>query len=155
MTVKANKLKQTPDATLREMLQTIESLLAVYEEETALLKAADADGFIAMQDRKISVLKSYEAGMCTLMANKDEIKKADPSLKDQVRVMQARFAESAKQNMDALARMNRCAERLGNSLRHAAIVSAQKQRTYSYGETGAITGGGQAKPVSSGLSETA
>lgn len=148
-------LPGSPNDALRDMVKRIETMLAVYDQETEALNATDSKTFLELQDKKIEAVQRYQSGMAQLMAYKEELKAADPALKNQIRDMQVGFAEKAQKNMDALARMKRCTERLGNTLRHAAVASVQQQRTYSYGENGSITGGGLHKPVSSGLSETA
>jgi len=148
-------LSGDPNTALRQMMSTIEKLQSVYKHETEVLNATDSNAFMDTQDKKISAIKEYQAGMSQLLNRREELGKADPSLKARLKDMHAKFSQQSRQNLEALARMKRCTERLGNTLRQAAISEAQQQRTYSYGQSGTISGSARNKAVSSGISETA
>lgn len=147
-------LPKDTNAALRDVMKTIKNLEHVYEEENKALNNTDGKKFLSLQDKKIQAARHYQQNMEEMLARKNELKKADPATKEKLKALYAHFAETSQKNMQAIERMQRCTERLGNTIRSAAIKSAQKQRAYSYGETGAINGTAQRKAVSSGLSET-
>lgn len=148
-------LSGDPNTALRQMIGMIEKLQALYEQEVKVLQATDSKAFMDMQDEKVEAIRTYQIGISQLLERKDELKKADPAIRNKLKAMHADFSKQSRKNLEALARMRRCTERLGNTLRHAAIMAAQQQRTFSYGETGAIAGSARNKAVSSGVSETA
>lgn len=148
-------LPKNTDAALNEVITTIEALRAVYEEENKALDDMDSKEFLALQDKKIEAARQYQMHMGQMIARKDEIAHASASTKQRLKDVHATFQDISVKNMIAIGRMQRCTERLGNTIRNAAIRAAQDMRTFSYGENGAISNSARNKVVSSGLSETA
>lgn len=148
-------LPKDTNTALRTVMGTVKKLGALYEEETKALHASKTNDFLEIQKKKIIIARDYENGMTQIMARQKELKTADPAVKNKLKAMYAEFQEISNRNMQAIERMQRCTERLGNTIRNAAIKSAQSQRAYSYGDNGALTNAAQRKIVSSGLSETA
>lgn len=149
--------KQLPrgtNAAIKEVMRTITILDAVFEEETKLLKSADTQGFMALQDRKIAAAQMYESHMQQMMARKDELKSADPALRDRLKTQYEEFSKTSAANLLGIERMQRTTDRLSERIRSAAVRAAQKDRGYSYGETGALPNVSRKKAVSSGHSET-
>ncbi len=147
-------LSRDTNAAMNDVMDIIKTLGKVYDEETEALKRTDTKTFMAMQERKIAVAHEYQSAMAQMIARKNELKNADPTMKDRLRKLHDNFSAISEENMNAIERMQRCTERLGNTIRNAAIKSAQTQRGYSYSQTGAIPNTSQKKAVSSGLSET-
>lgn len=147
-------LSASPNRAMQEMMEAIDTLREVYIQETAALDAADTNSFLAMQDAKLNAARNYQSGIQQILARKDEMRAADPSLKIRLERKQHDFSALAKKNVEALERMNRCMERIGNTLRSAAREAAAKDRSMSYGETGTMHVPDR-KIVSTGISETA
>lgn len=147
-------LPKNTDAALGEVIKTIDALRLVYEEENLALIKMDSKTFIALQDKKADAARMFQIHMGQMIARKEELKSVPQILKDNLRAAHSRFQEISIKNMIAIERMQRCTERLGNTIRSAAIKAAQDMRTYSYGETGSISSFAKNKLVSSGLSET-
>lgn len=147
-------LPKNTDAAITEVIKTIDALRLVYEEENIVLTNMDSKAFIALQDKKANAARMFQIHMGQMIARKDEIKAAPQSLKDNLKAAHSHFQDISIKNMIAIERMQRCTERLGNTIRNAAIKAAQGMRTYSYGETGSISSFAKNKLVSSGLSET-
>lgn len=152
---KQNILPTDTNAALQEVVNVIQKMGDIYKTENDILRAHDSNAFLIFQDKKIAVAHEYNTKMGEMIARKNEISNADPSVKERLKKMQADFAVLSKQNLEAIERMQRCTERLGNSIRNAAVKTAQTMRTYSYGENGTIPKSAKNKIVSSGLSETA
>lgn len=148
-------LPQNTDAALQEVMKTIDALRLVYEEESIALKDMNAHLFLALQDKKIDAARQYQVHMGQMIARKDEIARAAPALRSKLEQAHKDFQDVSTKNMIAIERMQRCTERLGNTIRNAAIRAAQDMRTYNYGENGTITNSTRNKVVSAGLSETA
>lgn len=140
---------------IREMIAAAEYLQRVYEEETTLLQAKDGRGFLEFQDRKAEAGRSYQSAIGALILRKDEIKAADPALKEKLKAAQDQFSKVIHVNLENLDRMRRCTEKLSLTIRNAAIRAAQAKSTFSYGENGKLATSPQARRVSTGISETA
>ena len=147
-------LSQSPEKAIQEMMETIDALRGVYIEETTALEAADTPAFLSVQDKKLNTAMRYERGIQEIIARKEEMRKIDPALKRRLETMQNDFSNIAKENMEALTRMQRTMERLGNTIRDAAKEAVNQQRAYSYGESGALQSN-EKRVVSTGISETA
>lgn len=147
-------LSANPNKAIQEMMDSIDVLRKVYIRETEALVAADSEKFLSLQEEKLGAARNYESGIEQILARKDEIKMADPSLKNRLEDMQKDFARLADKNLDALGRMSRTLGRLGNSIRNAARETAAQQRAVSYGKDGTIHKA-ERKTISTGLSETA
>ncbi|PCJ97541.1 MAG: hypothetical protein COA45_09765 [Zetaproteobacteria bacterium] len=147
-------LSKDTNTALREVAATINNMSKVFVEETDALNATDRVSFIALQEKKFLAAREYQNDLGQMIDRKNEIATADPAIKNKLKKMQSDFAEISRQNMEALARMQRCTEKLGNTIRTAAIHAAQKQRGYIYGENGAISHAAKRRAISSSLSET-
>ncbi len=148
------RLPKDPNAAMQEMMKTIDHLRNVYRRETEVLEAADTRAFLEMQVEKLKAARAYQDGVGQILERKDEMKKSNPLLRRRLEDMQKDFADLTVKNMDALKRMGRVAERLGNSVRVAAKDAAVRNRAFSYGETGTLKSS-EKKSVSMGVSETA
>lgn len=147
-------LSPNPAKAMQEMMNTIDALRTIYVRETEALDGADTKTFLSMQDEKLEAARNYQTRIQQMLARKDEMRKADPTLRRRLQDMQNDFSQLAKRNAEALKRMDRCVERLGNTIRRAARDEARKQRSFSYDATGSMRHA-ERKAVSTGLSETA
>jgi inorganic pyrophosphatase/exopolyphosphatase len=128
-------LNPNPGKALRDMDKIINTLRSVYERETEALKALDAKTFQGMQHEKLEVARIYQLGIEDILSRKGEMQNANPALKVKLEDAQKDFADLARQNMEALKRMQRAMERMGGTLRNAAKKAVQKQRAIGYSET--------------------
>ena len=152
-----NQIEPLPidtNAALLEVTHTIKKLGGIYVEETEALNNVDNQRFAELQEKKLIIAREYQNNMGQMLERKEEVSKTSPSMKKKLQEMHEEFQEISRKNMEALARMQRCTEKLGNTLRSAAIRDAHKQSGYSYGDNGAISSANSKKPVSSGVSET-
>jgi hypothetical protein len=147
-------LPKDPNAAMQEMMNTIDALRGVYRRETEALEAADAKRFLELQAEKLTYARLYQDGVEQMLARKEEMKKTNPLLRRRLQEMKEDFADLSTKNMDALKRMGRVSERLGNSMRVAAKDAAVRKRAFAYGENGALKSS-ERKSVSMGVSETA
>ncbi len=148
-------LSPKPKKAMQEMMETIDQLRAVYIRETEALTNSDAKSFMALQDEKLASARKYQSGISQILQRKDEMKQVDPELRTRLEQMQGDFSELAKENMEALERMNRCMTQLGNTLQKAAAENARKSRTFAYTSNGVVNAD-EAKSITTGsISETA
>lgn len=147
-------LPTNPERAIQEMMVRIDELRAVYMEETDALEKSDTARFLKLQDTKLESARRYQLGIEEILSRKDEMQRIDPMLKTRLQKMQADFSGLAHSNMTALKRMQRTMERLGGTVRNAAKDAVNKQRSYSYGESG-ILKSNEKRVVSTGISETA
>ncbi len=145
---------KNPNAAIQEMMGTIDSLRNIYKRETDALEAADMKTFLEMQSEKLKAARAYQEGIEQILDRKDEMKTVNPLLKKRLEDMQRDFTDLSVKNMDALKRMGRVTDRLGNTIRVAAKNAAVKSRSFSYGENGTLKSS-EKKSVSMGVSETA
>ena len=148
------KLSRDRNGAINEVMDVIKALSKVYEHETDALKKSDTKTFMALQQNKLAAAHDYQSAMAQMIARKDELNDLDPSMKDRLEKLHDNFSQISQENMKAIERMQRCTEKLGNTIRNAAIQSIQKDRGYSYTENGDIPNASRRKAVSSGLSET-
>lgn len=147
-------LPKDPNAAMLEMMNTIDALRGVYRRENEALEAADTKAFLEMQGEKLRHARAYQDGVEQMLVRKEEMKKTSPQMRRKLEEMRADFVELGNKNMEALKRMGRVTERLGNSMRLAAREAAVRQRTFAYGENGSLKSS-EKKTVSMGVSETA
>lgn len=140
---------------IREMIRVAGALQSVYEAETEILKSTDGRAFLEFQDRKSDAARAYQAAISTLILRKEEVKTADPALREELRATQNNFSKVIQVNMEHLNRMRKCTDRLGQTIRDAAIRAAQEKTTFSYSENGRLNTSPQSRRVSTGVSETA
>jgi len=152
--LKAKSLPRDTNVAIKDVMDIIKCLGKVYSEENEALKHADTKRFMALQEKKLAATHDYQSAMAQMIARKNELKTADPAMKDRLKKLHNNFSTISEENMRSIERMQRCTEKLGNTIRSAAIKSAHNTRGYSYGETGAISNISRKKAVSSGLSET-
>jgi hypothetical protein len=141
---KRRRLARDPNKAMQEMMTTIDSLRHSLLAETAALKDADTKQFMALQDRKLDVARDYLDGMAQLLARKDELKNADPKLKEKLEAMRLEFAETAQENHAALQRMKHGMQRLGERIMEGAREAARKEEQFVYGASGQMQSGSKA-----------
>ena len=134
-------LPKDPNRAMQEMMSTIDKLRSALIEETAVLKDADTKGFLAMQDKKLDVARDYLDGMGQLLARKDELKNADPSLKQKLEEKRTEFADIAHENHAALERMRNGMKRLGERIMETARETAKKEEELIYSASGQMQSG--------------
>ena len=147
-------LPASPDKALQEMMNTIDVLRDIYTMETKALESTDTQKFLEIQEKKLLSADRYRQSIEQMMARKDEMSKADPVLKERLKEMQNDFSALADKNKEALSRMQRCSERLSNTLRNAAKKAIQKKRSVAYSETGTLRKN-STKHIPMSISETA
>jgi hypothetical protein len=147
-------LARDPNKAMQEMMSLIDELRDLYESETQALEETDTKLFLALQERKITAAKRYEAGVTQMMSRKDELKTVEPAAKQTLEGMQRDFSLLCHKNMKALERMQRTTQRLGNTIRNAAKNAIKQQRTVNYSQNGRLDGNDK-KTLSIGISETA
>ncbi len=155
-----NKPASTPlpsdtNAALEQTMASMQCLHALYKEENEHLETSDSKAFMAMQDKKYIAAIEYEGMIRQIMERTEDIKNASPALKDKMIQMHEEFSSIKSENLKSLKRMQGSAQRLGNTLRKAAIRASEKQCTNNYTETGGIQGKAKKQRVSSGINETA
>ena len=129
-------LSKDPNKAMQEMMTTIDRLRATLIEETNAVKKADTKTFMAMQDNKIAVSSEYLDGMTQLLSRTNELKDADPSLKDRLEAMRLDFSEIAQENHAALNRMKNGMQRLGERIMEKARTAAKEHDQIIYGSSG-------------------
>ncbi len=156
MNTKPGNNKKTDIVTaIEEMIAIIDDLADIYSEEIMILDAADGNGFLEHQEKKAIAARAYQTVMVNMIDRKDEIKAAPEEIRRKLKETHARFSDLTSRNLEALERMQRCTERLGDTIRNAAIREARNKQSYSYGQNGKMSDSLQGRRISSGISETA
>lgn len=145
-------LSNDPHRAIMEMMQTIDALRGVMIQETAALDKSDTEAFFGLQDQKLGIARDYQSGMSQLLARKDEIRSADPTLRTRLEAMQKNFHDTAIENRKSIERMRKGMERLGERIMRFARAAAEKETRLVYGATGQMQAGGKA---SMGINESA
>lgn len=134
-------LPSNSNQAMQEMMSTIDRLRLSLIEETKVLKEADTQSFLALQDKKLDVARDYLEGMSQMLARKDELKSADPALKDRLEKMRVEFSDIAHENHAALERMKNGMKRLGERIMETAREAARKEDQLIYGSRGQMQPG--------------
>ncbi len=148
------QLSKNPQTAMQEMMNTVDALRDIYKRETDALESMNTQMFLEIQAEKLKAAQEYQAGITQITERKEEMKSIGPLLRKRLEDSHKDFQAVSEKNMQALGRMSRVTEHLGNTIRNAAKDAVVKQRAFSYGETGALNSGGN-KTVSMGISETA
>lgn len=138
---------------MQDMMLTIDALRGIYVRETEALENTDTQTFLSLQDEKLEAAQKYKRGIESLMTRED-LKNVSPAIKNKLAAAQKDFAGLADRNIEALQRMQRSTERLGQTIMGAAKDAARKKQAFSYGENGLVHKN-EKRTVSMGLSETA
>jgi len=146
-------LSSDPKRAIQDMMQTIDALRNVYVAETMALAASDTPAFLGLQDQKIEAAQNYHTGISEFLTRKDEIMMVHPDLKSLIRKKQEEFSDVARENLDALDRMRRTVDRMGNRIMQAARDASTREGV-TYGKSGNMSGY-KNKPVTMGLNESA
>lgn len=147
-------LSADPKKAIQEMMDTIDQVRNVYTRETDILEKMDMKAFLALQSEKLQTTHIYKTRVEEILARKTEMQNIDPAVKTKLRAMQSDFADLSQSNMTALKRMQKTMERLGGKIQTIAKDSVNKERAFSYGESGKLFEDNK-KRVSIGVSETA
>lgn len=136
-------LSANANAAIQDMMQTIDALRGVLVRETQALENADTDSFMTLQEHKLSVAREYQSGIAQLLARKDEIRAADPTLKARLAAMQTDFHKTAQANHDSIERMRRNMKRLSERIMSVAREAVKKETQFAYGASGQMQGSGK------------
>ncbi len=153
-TMNSIALSKKPNSAMQEMMGRIDVLRDIYILETEALKKTDSKAFLSLQEQKLSAAQEYQSGIAQMLSRKDEMRNADPSLKQKLSIMQKDFSVLAQENSDALKRMKRCTERIGQTIRNVAKDAVKKQRSVAYNEIGHMQNVNK-KCITTGINETA
>lgn len=145
-------LSADPHTAMREMMATIDALRNIYIEENAALDKCDTRTFMGLQESKIETARRYQSGIAQMLERKDEIRAADPTLRQRLAAMQEDFSSLTAANVKALNRVQRGVKRLGDRIMSAARDAAQNEAV-NYGKKGMLNK--YKGPVSIGVSEQA
>lgn len=140
------------NAAMIEMMYIIDNFRTLMLRETEVLESADARGFLDLQDEKLLIARQYQSGMSDLLNRKEQIRAADPSLRQRLETMQRSFHDVSQRNLSSLDRMKQGTQRLHERIMLAARDTALNETRFAYGSGGTLQNGGRA---SIGISEQA
>lgn len=145
-------LPQNPNAAMIEMMYIIDNFRAMMLKETEALEKADASAFLSLQEQKLTIARQYEAGMGQLLERKEQLRAADPSLRQRLSAMQKGFHDIAARNLGGLERMKSGTARLHSRIMEAARETALHETRFAYSAGGKVQSAGT---PSIGISEQA
>ncbi len=151
-TIAPAKLPDNPNAAMIEMMYIIDNFRGLMIREAEALEGADAQAFLDLQDEKLLIGRRYEMGMSDLLSRKDQIRAADPSLRQRLDTMQKNFHAVTERNLSGLDRMKNGTQRLHERIMLAARDTAMSETRFAYGANGTMQNGSRA---SIGISEQA
>ena len=137
-----------------DVIAAAETLEEIYNAEIDALQKPDARAFMDLQDSKIEAAQNYYSVMMQMLERKNELKDIDPTTKRRLHEMHRSFSNTTRANMKVVKRMKRYSERLGDTIRNAALRAARQSNALSYSQNGESSGVDPRRIISSGLSET-
>lgn len=146
-------LSSDPEQAINEIMASIDVLRGIYRDETEALSTSNAQGFLEMQDEKSKATRRYQKSISEILVRREEIKAADPALKDRLTALYAEFTQELEGNQQALSRVKTTTQRLKNSIGKATREAAQKKTALRYGKSGALHSDPR-RILSTGLIET-
>jgi hypothetical protein len=145
-------LSSDPNKAMQQMMETIDSLRAVYIEENSALQSADTKKFLGLQDKKIAAARNYQYGAEQMVGRKDELQHIDNALKQALMQKQEEFAGIMAENLKGLDRIRKGVQRLNDRIMTSAREAAQTKNV-NYSNKGKLNK--NERPVSIGVSESA
>lgn len=127
------------DAALRDMITLSEQINALYERETVALKAQDMKTFVGLQEEKHQLATQYQAGSAGLIAHKDQLKDADPTLRDTLKKLRIEFTRIGDENVEILGLLQKNLGRLSGRILSLARDATRKAQVRGYNAAGAQT----------------
>ena len=143
-----------PNLAIGDVIAAAGILEEIYDAEIDALSKPDSEAFMALQGSKIEAAQTYYAMVTQMIARKNELRNVDPETKRRLREVHERFSNTTRENLRAVKRMKRYSERLGNTIRTAALRAAQRNCAPTYCENGSMSETSPRKIISSGISET-
>ena len=131
-------LSRNPAKAMQEMMDTINHLHQVYIKETDALNDSDTNGFLNLQEEKLTAAHHYQDHISQIIQRKDEMRNLDPSMRRKLQNMHDELSRLGQKNARALERMKKGVDRLAGTLRNAAKSAAEKSQGQHYGATGHI-----------------
>ncbi len=121
------------DAVMGRLMQAMDSLLAMVQEETALVRAGRLREAAAIEREKADFARSYVTDMTRLSASKAALAQVSPEQAKAFRARHAEFHDLLRTNMTVLATAHAVSEEL---IRGVSGELARKTTPQTYGATG-------------------
>ena len=131
------------NATMRDLIITITALRDVLLRENDALDHSNTRAFFEIQDEKVAIARKYETLMTDLLS-RDDLKSADPKMKQQLLSIESGFTTVMKENLVKLERMKGATEKLGERIMKSARKSAESMTQFAYGASGTMQRGNKA-----------
>ncbi|MBB6250504.1 hypothetical protein [Nitrospirillum iridis] len=128
------------EARALSLISAMERLMALYKEETALLKKRDIKAMLALVERKHLLTKSYDDAVRIISLDMPGLRSLDPALKDRLKDVADVFHRESMENATAL----RAAAAVAQSVVNIMVNAINKQRNQ---ENGYISKHGAARPA--------
>ncbi|TWB16736.1 hypothetical protein FBZ89_113146 [Nitrospirillum amazonense] len=128
------------EARALSLIAAMERLMALYQEETALLKKRDIKAMLALVERKHLLTKSYEDAVRIISLDMVGLRALSPELKARMRNLAELFHKESMENATTL----RAAAAVAQSVVNIMVNTINKQRNQ---EQGYVAKHGAARPA--------
>ncbi|MEE3627176.1 hypothetical protein UCD39_24880 [Nitrospirillum sp. BR 11752] len=128
------------EARAQSLISAMERLMALYQEETALLKKRDIKAMLALVERKHLLTKGYEDAVRIMSLDMAGLRALDPELKTRMTSLAEVFHRESMENATAL----RAAAAVAQSVVNIMVNTINKQRNQ---EQGYVARHGAARPA--------
>ncbi|TWB44250.1 flagellar protein FlgN [Nitrospirillum pindoramense] len=128
------------EARAQSLISAMERLMALYQEETALLKKRDIKAMLALVERKHLLTKGYEDAVRIMSLDMAGLRTLDPELKARMKDLAEVFHRESMENATAL----RAAAAVAQSVVNIMVNTINKQRNQ---EQGYVARHGAARPA--------
>ncbi|WP_044559269.1 flagellar protein FlgN [Azospirillum sp. B4] len=130
----------TAEARALSLISAMERLMALYQEETALLKKRDIKAMLALVERKHLLTKSYDDAVRIISLDLVGLRGLDAELKTRLKSVADVFHRESLENATAL----RAAAAVAQSVVNIMVNAINKQRNQ---ENGYVAKHGAARPA--------
>jgi len=133
-------------ASIRRLIETVKELTGLMSQETELLRALQVRNFSALQDRKLTLIRSYEEGSAALRQDAGFAQAIDPRLRAELKDVSARMRDIMQENELAILAAREMNQRAASAIVDA--VSALRNDSPVYSGEGAYRKDKAAPPLS-------
>lgn len=142
---KSHEIPASLNTALLHTIVAVTTLRDVLARETEALKNTNSREFLDLQDEKVEAARHYES-LYNNIVNRplDEIKTADPKLKEQLLRLEDDVRKTMKANVQAIKRMENATVQLGERIMKSARKTAESMTQFAYGASGMMQKGNKA-----------
>ena len=147
-------LSDSPEKTLKALMEIMAELKPIYEQEQNAAKSLDMETFMKLQENKQVLAHQYDQSVFALGALKKPIKNLDEEMIEMLQETHAEFTKLSEENLNVLLSMKLATGKLRHRILDMAKRHLIKEQNAGYSSNGE-SNSAEKRKISSALNETA